>query len=184
VNNKDTSDINDNEVEAIGISFCKKLFGEDTYWVQTSYNSNFRKKYAEIGGIWRPDLDSFVSPCPFPSWILNETTCEWESPIGSPPKLTKEEILSKSFYVWDEKLYQENNTEGWTLIISMPKPFESWILNETTGMWESPIGPAPKLTEQEMEYSFYNWKEETGEWVLETFEEHENNNTNDDDNLI
>ena len=50
-----------------------------------------------------------------------------------------------------------------------PKPFESWILNTTTADWESPVGPAPELTEAEREsFSFYRWDEEGGEWELVT----------------
>jgi hypothetical protein len=47
------------ESEAIGIAFCKSLFGEDTEWLQTSYNGNFRGKYAGIGSIYNPELDEF-----------------------------------------------------------------------------------------------------------------------------
>ena len=34
------------ESEAIGIAFCKSLYGEDTEWLQTSYNATFRGRYA------------------------------------------------------------------------------------------------------------------------------------------
>jgi hypothetical protein len=40
------------ENEEKGINFCKFLFGENTRWVQTSYNNNFRKKYAATGMIY------------------------------------------------------------------------------------------------------------------------------------
>ena len=38
-----------NEVEQLGIDFLKSLFGQETFWVQTSYNGSFRKNYAGIG---------------------------------------------------------------------------------------------------------------------------------------
>ena len=47
------------ESEPIGIAFCKSLFGEDTEWLQTSYNGNFRGKYAGSGSIYDPELDEF-----------------------------------------------------------------------------------------------------------------------------
>jgi len=47
------------ESEPIGIAFCKSLYGEDTEWLQTSYNANFRGIYAGIGSIYNPDLDVF-----------------------------------------------------------------------------------------------------------------------------
>lgn len=46
IDNKDTSDDKGVEKEEIGIAFCKSLFGEDTKWVQTSYNGKTRGKYA------------------------------------------------------------------------------------------------------------------------------------------
>jgi len=60
VDNKDTSNENGNEVEAIGIAFCQNLLGGN--WIQTSYNANFRGKYAGIGDTYDPIKDEFVSP--------------------------------------------------------------------------------------------------------------------------
>jgi hypothetical protein len=40
------------ESEPIGIAFCKSLYGEDTEWLQTSYNATFRNKYAGPGDIY------------------------------------------------------------------------------------------------------------------------------------
>jgi len=50
------------ESENIGIAFCKSLYGEDTEWRQTSYNSNFRGKFAGIGNFYDAEKDEFVSP--------------------------------------------------------------------------------------------------------------------------
>lgn len=50
------------ESEPIGIAFCKSLFGEDTEWLQTSYNATFRGKYAGSGDIYDPVNDVFTSP--------------------------------------------------------------------------------------------------------------------------
>ena len=47
------------ESEPIGIAFCKSLYGENTEWLQTSYNGNFRGKYAGVGSIYDPELDEF-----------------------------------------------------------------------------------------------------------------------------
>jgi len=50
-----------------------------------------------------------------------------------------------------------------------PKPFESWVLNTETTEWESPVGPAPALTEAETAtLSRYEWNEEDGVWKLVT----------------
>jgi hypothetical protein len=48
--------------EPIGIAFCKSLFGEDTEWLQTSYNANFRDKYAGSGDIYDAENDIFKGP--------------------------------------------------------------------------------------------------------------------------
>lgn len=47
------------ESEPIGIAFCKSLYGTDTEWLQTSYNGNFRGKYAGIGMTYDPATDTF-----------------------------------------------------------------------------------------------------------------------------
>ena len=102
VANEDTSDANGVEDESIGIAFCKKLLGADTNWRQTSYNNNMRVRYAGIGYTYNETLDAFIPPKPFASWVLNETTADWESPVGPAPALTQAEIDAHSFYRWDE----------------------------------------------------------------------------------
>jgi hypothetical protein len=51
---------------------------------RTSYNYNYRKNYAGIGFTYNEELDAFVPPKPYNSWILNENTCLWEAPIPYP----------------------------------------------------------------------------------------------------
>jgi len=84
VNNADTIDQDGNESEAVGIAFCQQLLGADTRWIQTSYNARIRKNYAGIGFAYDEDLDAFIPPKPFPSWVLNEDICLWESPLPMP----------------------------------------------------------------------------------------------------
>jgi hypothetical protein len=62
VNNNELLDENGNESEAVGIAFCESLFGTETFWKQTSYNSNFRGVYAGIGFVYDPVADVFVCP--------------------------------------------------------------------------------------------------------------------------
>jgi hypothetical protein len=50
------------ESEPIGIAFCKLLYGENTEWLQTSYNNNFRGRYASTGMIYDADKDEFLFP--------------------------------------------------------------------------------------------------------------------------
>ena len=114
VANEDTSDSNGVEVEEIGVAFCKKLLGADTNWKQTSYNNNFRVRYAGIGYKFYEDLNAFVPPQPFESWVLNEETADWVSPVGPAPELTEEEIEAGSFYRWDE--------DGGDWVLETPEP--------------------------------------------------------------
>ena len=115
VANEDTTDTNGVEVEEIGVAFCKKLLGAETNWKQTSYNNNFRVRYAGIGYSYNETLNAFIPPSPFPSWILVEETADWVSPLGAAPTLTEEQITSRSFYRWNEEAYQADNTTGWVL---------------------------------------------------------------------
>lgn len=50
------------EVEALGIDFLKSLYGQDTNWVQTSYNGTFRGRYAAVEMIYDKDLNEFIYP--------------------------------------------------------------------------------------------------------------------------
>jgi hypothetical protein len=94
VDNKDTSTSDGTEIESIGVAFCKSLLGNDTNWKQTSYNGKFRKNYAGIGFTYDSVRDAFIPPKSFASWLLNENTCQWESPIPFPN--------DGKYYVWDE----------------------------------------------------------------------------------
>jgi hypothetical protein len=64
--------------EALGIDFCKSLYGADTTWAQTSYNSNFRKNYAAIGYTYDSSREAFIPPKPDGDFTLNKDTCQWE----------------------------------------------------------------------------------------------------------
>ncbi len=80
------------ESEDKGIAFCQSLFGGN--WKQTSYNNNIRKNYAGIGYTYDAGRDAFIPPKPFESWLLDEDTCQWKSPIEKP--------TDGKFYVWFE----------------------------------------------------------------------------------
>ena len=51
---------------------------------RTSYNGNIRKNYASIGYKYDAEFDAFIPPKTFPSWKLNYTTFQWESPVPMP----------------------------------------------------------------------------------------------------
>ena len=82
VHNNELLDENNIEQESLGIDFCRTLFGGT--WVQTSYNGTIRKNFAGVGFTYDSTRDAFIPPQPYASWILNETTCQWEAPIPYP----------------------------------------------------------------------------------------------------
>ncbi len=98
ISNDDIQNLDFPESEPIGQQFIQSL-GLEGNWLQTSYNSNFRKNYAGIDFKYDTDRDAFISPSPFPSWILNEDTYQWEPPIPYP--------ANSYNYYWDE------DTLGW-----------------------------------------------------------------------
>ena len=87
------------ESEPVGIAFLQSLFGSNNVWKQTSYNANFRKFFGQIGFSYDANLDAFISPKPYPSWLLNTTTCQWVAPVPYPTDGKK--------YIWDE------TTQSW-----------------------------------------------------------------------
>ena len=114
VDNKDVTDPHTGqEDEILGIAFCKKLLGGN--WKQTSYNNSMRVRYAGIGYSYNAALDAFVPPQPYTSWVLDNETADWVSPLGAAPELTEAEVEAMSFYRWDEEAYQADNTTGWVL---------------------------------------------------------------------
>jgi len=98
VDNKDCADATGVEKESIGIAFCERLFGGT--WKQTSYNASFRKNYAGIGYTYNADIDAFVPPKPFASWLLNEETAQWDAPVAMPEDAGTGEPPKR--YQWDE----------------------------------------------------------------------------------
>ena len=97
VNNTELLDENGNEVEEKGISFCQSLF-PGTNWKQTSYNNNFRKNFAGYGYTYDEQLDAFIPPKPYDSWLLNELICLWYSPVPRPDDGLE--------YIWNEEKVQ------------------------------------------------------------------------------
>ena len=86
--------------------------GDSFLWVQTSYNGNFRKNYAGVGDTYDAARNAFIKPKPYPSYVLNESTCLWEAPVTYPS---------------DGEVYDWNETD------------QTWDLNEAARLWENPL---------------------------------------------
>jgi len=100
VGNADIRDLPFPQSEAIGVEFCKSIFGQDTEWLQTSYNNSFRKWFAGPGFTYDSVKDAFVPPKPYPSWLFDEEIWYWKAPVPCP--------TDGKMYVWNEE------TLSWT----------------------------------------------------------------------
>jgi hypothetical protein len=85
--------------------------GDPNNWIQTSYNTRggvhyapnsndpdggiaLRKNYAGKGDTYDKIREAFITPKPYPSWILIESSCQWEAPVAYPDDDKR--------YTWDE----------------------------------------------------------------------------------
>jgi hypothetical protein len=94
-------------------------------WIQYSYNTRggvhyqpgtdipsedqskaLRKNYAGLGFSYNRELDAFVPPKPYASWVLNEETCLWEAPTAMP--------TDGAIYSWNE------STTSWDVVTETP----------------------------------------------------------------
>lgn len=76
-------------------------------WIKTSYNTYLNKhqlggtpvrgNYASEGYSYNEDLDIFLPPKPFPSWVVDEENAKWQAPIPKPPADLTHDFL------WDEE---------------------------------------------------------------------------------
>jgi hypothetical protein len=148
------------EQESRGQEFLAKDLNLGGTWVQTSYNTKsgehkdgkapLRKNYAGVGYTYDARLDAFIPPKPFPSWILDQDTCNWNPPVAAPE--INHEVYPDKFQlpIWKEE------TRSWELV----SPAPSWVKNEETKYWSAPVDyPA--------DGGNYLWNEEKKEW--ETF---------------
>ena len=145
VNDKDCQNAEGVETESIGQAYLEKHNSwPANLWVQTSYNTRnnkhgsgddskaFRGNYAGIGFEWDTENQIFWNPKPFPSWIKNTTTAEYESPLGAKPELTEEQkAQSKSGETELTQVSEENRGDT-------DNPTHSWYYewNEGTGVWD------------------------------------------------
>ena len=99
------------EEEERGLIFLRNLYNEpEAVWKQTSYNTMggvhklggtpFRKNHAGIGHTYDQDKDAFIpiKPTEYSSWVLNNTTCQWEPPVSKPTEV----LPANQGYSWNE----------------------------------------------------------------------------------
>ena len=75
--------LGENDMHVDGENWCVNFFNGGI-WKQTSYNNNFRCRYAAKSSVYDPVNDVFRGQQPFASWTLNTETWRWEAPIPVP----------------------------------------------------------------------------------------------------
>jgi len=80
--------------EQAGADYLNKTHKINAVWKQ-SFTDGTRKNPAHIGATYDESRDAFISPKPYPSWTLNETTCTWDPPVPFPEDPDK-------FHEWNE----------------------------------------------------------------------------------
>lgn len=92
------------ESDPIGAALLSEKYGGT--WKQTSYNNNFRGRYAGKDMEYDPELDVFCGFQIYPSWV-KDSTGQWNPPIPKP----------EGNYFWDESEYDADEgdpkTQGW-----------------------------------------------------------------------
>jgi len=119
------------EKEEIGALYLEEHHGGT--WVKCSWNTSanvhlqggtpFRANYPSIGWHYDSTNDIFYPPRPTDkdgdscaSWTLNATTGVWDPPITEPTHTNDASVdTTPHYYVWDESLYQSDNSKGWIL---------------------------------------------------------------------
>ena len=85
------------------------VVGDEFLWVQTSYNENFRGKYATTGDTWDKVNERFISPQPYASWTLDASD-DWQPPVAYPADGSTIAGQGKE-YEWDEDTTNWKETE-------------------------------------------------------------------------
>ena len=101
--------------EQAGVDFLNQLHKTKDVWKQTWIDGSQRKNYAGVGYTYREDLDGFVVPCKFNSWVLNETTCKYEAPILYPQTQTQN-LKDENDNPINDKYYWNEAKRNWELM--------------------------------------------------------------------
>jgi len=80
-------------------------------WIQTSYNTSggvhtnggtpLRKNFAGVDYTYDKTKDAFIPPKIYSSWVLDEDTCTWKSPVTYPND-DKNYTWNEEKNTWDE----------------------------------------------------------------------------------
>jgi hypothetical protein len=91
----------DDNHEANGEDYLNSIGFEGT-WIQTSFNSRIRGKFAGIGDVYNAELDRFEPIQPYPSWTLDEESYSYIAPTERPPR--GKQIWNEETLTWKEEV--------------------------------------------------------------------------------
>jgi hypothetical protein len=86
VGNDDIQNLPFPESEPLGVAFLQNLI-PNTVWKQTSYNNNFRLRYAGIGWTFHAECGEhggFAAPAKYDYFVFDATGCAWFPHIPYP----------------------------------------------------------------------------------------------------
>ena len=113
---------------------CKRTSYNTHFGVHSFSETPFRKNYAGIGYTYDAVKDAFISPQPYPSWTLDETSATWDAPITYPSVITYFRDPSKPalyyFIDWDE------DNQRW-IALDGEEPNGEFVWNVETDSWDS-----------------------------------------------
>ena len=131
LDNKDMLNADNVEDESVGQQYLETHNNWPAQmWIQTSYNTSgnthnsgdnskaFRGNYAGIGYEWDEDNNIFWPKKPYASWVKDNASASWKSPIGDAPALTDEQNLQNEagthswMYHWNEEGQSWDLTDG------------------------------------------------------------------------
>lgn len=81
--------------------FIAKTLGLPGIWLETSEGGP-RKNQAGVGYTYSEELDAFIPPKPYNSWLLDEVTCTWMPPVPEPTDMTKVYDWNEDTLSWED----------------------------------------------------------------------------------
>ena len=94
----------DAPTEEKGIEYLNKLHGYP-FWKGYVKDGSIKKHSATMGFTYDENRDAFIDKKPYASWVINESTCQWEAPVAYPAdgSVDKRYAWNEETTNWDER---------------------------------------------------------------------------------
>jgi hypothetical protein len=70
---------------------------DSEYWVLT-FNNKLGHNFAAVGDTYFEDIDNFMPPKPYPSWVIDKNLSAWTAPKAHPDT----DMTNCHMYKWSE----------------------------------------------------------------------------------